>query len=201
MAAAHDESVPRFKVVLLGDTGVGKTALVDRVSKNIFRTNHVPTVGAQFVALDMIVDGDRCVLELWDTAGQEVFRSLAGFYTRDARGALLVFDVTNGATFEGLGQWSHFLKNNAPAAKVILFGNKCDLTDDRTVAAAHVDPFAQKHGFLYAEGSALTGRGVGDAFDKIAQIIFEKATKSPRPSVGLTIEKAPPKPNSNQACC
>jgi small GTP-binding protein len=190
MAEVYDENVPCFKVVLLGDTGVGKTAVVDRVSKNLFRTNPAPTVGAQFVALDMIVDGERCVLELWDTAGQEVFRSLAGFYTREARGAFLVFDVANIATFESLEQWSEFLKHNAPGAKVILFGNKCDLTEDRTITAAQVDPFAQRHGFLYAEGSALTGRGVGDAFDRMAQIVFEKEPRAPRANVGLTVEKA-----------
>jgi small GTP-binding protein len=201
MADADNETFPCFKVVLLGDTGVGKTALVDRMSRNIFRTNHVPTVGAQFVRLDMVVDGQRCVLELWDTGGQEVFRSLAGFYTRDSPGVFLIFDVTNSMTFEGLSQWSDFIKMNAPNTQVILFANKCDRSDERTISAAQVGPVAQKYGFLYAEGSALTGRGVGDAFDRMAEVLFAKGTNASRTSVRLTVEKVSPKEKSEEECC
>jgi small GTP-binding protein len=200
MAEEYDESLLRFKVVLLGDTAVGKTALVERMSKNVFRTNHVPTVGAQFVALDMVVEGHRCLLEVWDTAGQEVFRSLAGFYTRDSRGAFLIFDVTNKMTFEGLSQWCEFIKINAPDAQVILFGNKCDRSDDRTISAAEVGPVAQKHGFFYAEGSALTGRGVSDAFDRMAQVLFAKGTTQ-KTSVNLIVQNISPKEKSERECC
>jgi small GTP-binding protein len=164
--------VPRFKVVLLGNTGVGKTALVDRAARNVFSASHVPTVGAQFVSMEMHVDGSRCVLELWDTAGQEVFRSLVSFYTREARGCFLLFDVTSQATYSDLPRWISFLEENAPSARVIIFGNKTDLADAREVRPEVAEGFAATNQCLYWEGSAKTAEGVSDAFEKMGELLF-----------------------------
>jgi small GTP-binding protein len=163
--------VPHFKVVLLGNSGVGKTALVERASEDIFQTSHVPTVGAQFISLELQIGGKPCVLELWDTAGQEVFRSLVGFYARDARGSFVLFDVTNPKSFEDLGRWLEFINENAPEAKIILFGNKTDLGEERQIRRAQAEEFAQKHRVIYYEGSAKTGECVSEAFDRMTEVL------------------------------
>jgi small GTP-binding protein len=163
-------SVPHHKVVLLGNSGVGKTALVERVSEDIFQNTHVPTVGAQFISLETQLGGRPCVLELWDTAGQEVFRSLVGFYARDAKGAFVLFDVACPKSFEDLPKWMDFVRESAPDAKVILFANKIDLAD-RAVTKQQGAEFAERNRVQYYEGSAKTGEAVSEAFDRMTEII------------------------------
>jgi small GTP-binding protein len=170
-----------YKVVLLGNSGVGKTALVERVSEDIFQSSHVPTVGAQFISLELMIGTEKCILELWDTAGQEVFRSLIGFYARDAKGAFLLFDVADHRSFDDLPKWINFIHENAPDARVLLFGNKIDLTDTREITRGVGQDFADKKGIVYFEGSAKTGENVRDAFDRMTELLSttagEAATK------------------------
>ena len=161
----------QFKVVMLGNSGVGKTALVERISNNDFNDTHVPTVGAQYVSLDIAVDSKKITLEIWDTAGQEVFRSLVGFYARDAKGAFLVADITCSTTMEDLQRWIDFIGEQAPEAKIILFANKLDLESQREIQSSDLEDFAKKHDLFFMEGSAKTGEGVDEAFSKMAEII------------------------------
>jgi small GTP-binding protein len=191
MAAA----VPHHKVVLVGNSGVGKTALVERVSEDIFQSSHVPTVGAQFVSLELTIAGQPCILELWDTAGQEVFRSLVGFYARDAKGAFVLFDVSSPASFEDLGKWVEFISENAPDAKIIIFGNKIDLADAREVSTAQGRTFAEKHSAVYYEGSAKTGENVSETFDRMTELLATTGA-APQPRVELKPEKG-----KKKGCC
>jgi small GTP-binding protein len=194
---AEPSEAPSDKVVLLGSTGVGKTALVDRVANNLFNNSHIPTVGAQYVSVEMKVEDDPCPLELWDTAGQEVFRSLVGFYTREAAGVFLLFDLTSGKSYTDLTHWLDFLQENAPTAKVIIFGNKSDLAEEREITAEAAEEFAIAHSCVYFEGSAKTGLGVRDAFDKMAELVFSKEDRRKTSTVVLT---AKPK-NAKKKCC
>jgi small GTP-binding protein len=190
-------SPPHFKVVLLGNTGVGKTALVDRISKNVFASNHVPTVGAQFISVEICVEDHPCILEVWDTAGQEVFRSLVGFYTREAKGCFILFDLTKQSTYAALGEWFTFIHQNAPDAQVILFGNKKDLLAEREVPPESIASFVQSMGCPYFEGSAKTAQGVQDAFDKMGELVFAMGAKREQSFVELTAEETPRK----GGCC
>jgi small GTP-binding protein len=166
-----------YKVVLLGDSGVGKTALVERVTEDIFQNCHVPTVGAQFISLEMEIAENKCILELWDTAGQEVFRSLVGFYAREAKGAIIMYDVTVKASFENLPKWIEFIRENSPDAQLLVFGNKIDLTDERLVLKEDAEKFTGSHNILFFEGSAKTSENVRDAFEKMVETL--SATASP----------------------
>jgi small GTP-binding protein len=187
--------VPHYKVVLLGNSGVGKTALVERASEDIFRASHVPTVGAQFISLELQAGGHPCVLELWDTAGQEVFRSLVGFYARDAMGAFVLFDVTTPKSFDDLGKWFEFIGENAPDAKIIIFGNKIDLADTREIGKAQAQELADKRHVLYYEGSAKTGETVNEAFDRMTEILASGG------SVTQTTIKLDSDPKKKKTCC
>lgn len=166
---------PHFKIVMIGNSGVGKTALVERISDDVFADAHVPTVGAQFIAIEMNVNGNNCTLELWDTAGQEVFRSLVGFYAREAKGAFILFDLTDKASFQDLTKWMEFIQESAPGAKIIVFGNKNDLTEQRAVVREEIDAFINKNELVYFEGSAKTSEGVKDAFEKMSEMVFERS--------------------------
>jgi small GTP-binding protein len=157
--------------VLLGNSGVGKTALVERATEDIFQKSHIPTVGAQFISLEVQIGEATSILELWDTAGQEVFRSLVGFYARDAKGAFILYDVALRASFDDLPRWLEFTRAHSPDAQIILFGNKIDLADIREVSHEDGDAFARAHGLCFMEGSAKTAENVRDAFEKMTEIV------------------------------
>jgi small GTP-binding protein len=190
-------TLPHFKIVLLGDTGVGKTALVDRVSKDVFSLTHVPTVGAQFISVEMSVEDHPCVLEIWDTAGQELFRSLVGFYTRDAKGCFILFDLTKQASYSGLPEWFNFIQENAPETQIILFGNKKDLQNERQVTFDCVTQFAESKKCPYFEGSAKTAQGVRDAFDRMSELVVAKAKKRESSVVTLMVNEE----SEKKECC
>jgi small GTP-binding protein len=184
-----------YKVVLLGDSGVGKTALVERITEDIFQNCHVPTVGAQFISLEMEIGENKCILELWDTAGQEVFRSLVGFYAREAKGAILMYDVTVKTSFANLPKWIDFIRENSPDAQLLIFGNKIDLTDEREVQRDDAEKFTGSHNVLFFEGSAKTSENVRDAFEKIVETL--SATESTT-NATVTIEAGKQKKGK---CC
>lgn len=169
------DNSPHFKVVMTGNSGVGKTALVERISDDVFADANVPTVGAQFIAIEMNVNGKQCTLELWDTAGQEVFRALVSFYAREAKGAFVLFDLTDKASFLDLSRWLDFVRDNAPQAKIIVFGNKDDLEEKRDVSKEDIEAFIQTKGLIYFEGSAKTSHNVKEAFEKMAELVFESS--------------------------
>jgi small GTP-binding protein len=181
---------------MLGDSGVGKTALVERISEDIFQDCHVPTVGAQFTSLQLAVGEQTILIELWDTAGQEVFRSLVGFYARDALGMILMFDLTHEATFEGLSQWVEFARSSSPQAIVVLFANKLDLVDQRKVTKEDAESFAEKNQLIYFEGSAKTGETIRDAFERLAEDLSQKLGVAPPAPQELSESK-----DKKKKCC
>jgi small GTP-binding protein len=149
---------------------VGKTAIVSRMSQNTFLSNHVPTVGSQFVTLEWTMEDHLLIFEVWDTAGQEVYRSLVGFYARGAMGAFLVFDVTSQATFNSLATWVKFVRLETPNVKIVIVGNKTDL-GRRCVTSERLQELATENGCDFIEGSAKTGQNITEAFSKMAEML------------------------------
>ena len=188
----------QFKVVMMGSSGVGKTALVERISNSDFNDVHVPTIGAQFVSIDFRINNNIVTLDLWDTAGQEVFRSLVGFYARDAKGVFLVADLTSKSTLEELDRWNDFIKDQTDDAKVILFGNKTDLSSDRVIEEGALQEYADNRGFVYMEGSAKTGDNVDDAFTKMAELVQISESQSKQKKLDI---KEKSQEEKNKGCC
>jgi small GTP-binding protein len=193
---SEPEPEPHYKVVLLGNSGVGKTALVERVTEDIFQDAHVPTVGAQFISLEMNIGEESSILELWDTAGQEIFRSLVGFYARDARGALVLYEVVLRESFEAVEKWVEFIREQSPDVRIILFGNKIDLAENRTVKTDEGQHAAERFGVSFLEGSAKTGENVRDAFERMTDLLSQTPT---RPRTTSVIGR-PPQPRKNTCC-
>jgi small GTP-binding protein len=166
--------IPRFKIVTIGDSGVGKTALVNRMSEDVFHATHVPTIGSQFVNIPSTIEGNRMLFEVWDTAGQEVYRSLVGFYARGAHGAFLVTDVTTKSSFHSLSNWINFVHSEAPEVMILIFANKIDLADSRAVGTEEIAEFASQSRCEFLEGSAKTGFNVAEAFTKMGELMLRR---------------------------
>ena len=158
----------RFKVVLLGDLGVGKSSLVLRLVKDEFHALQ-PTIGASFCSYHTTVDDITVDLEIWDTAGQEKFKSLAPMYYRGAAAAMVVYDIASSDSFECAKFWIRELMTNNREAMITLVGNKCDLEEQRRVSQEDAKKYADEGGLLHFEASAKDGTRVQAVFQEAAR--------------------------------
>lgn len=162
-----------FKYIIIGDTGVGKSCLLLQFTDKRFRNDHDLTIGVEFGARTVTIDGKQLKLQIWDTAGQESFRSITRSYYRGAAGALLVYDISRRETFNHLTKWLDEVRQNSNVnMTIVLIGNKCDL-DRREVTTEEGAEFAQEHGLIFLETSAKTAQNVEEAFLYTAKKIYE----------------------------
>jgi len=166
-----------FKSIVVGDGGVGKTALTLRFSKGFFTEDYKMTIGVDFhvktISIETSEGPIKCKLQLWDTGGQERFSSIRPMYYRGSLGTILVFDLTNSASFEHLPQWIEEVRANIKAEiPVLLVGNKSDLIHQRAVSAEEISRFTNNCNLYYMETSAKTGDGVGDCFYILACLMI-----------------------------
>jgi small GTP-binding protein len=158
-----------YKIVVVGTTCVGKSSLVQRLVQGTFNEDNIPTCGADFYTYSIPLDSETIRLQIWDTAGQERFRAISKQYFRNAVGAILVFDIANLLSFEALSDWLNDLQANClPNAYILLVGNKADLSASREVGHQEIKDFADRHQLETVETSALSGKGVREAFTRLA---------------------------------
>jgi small GTP-binding protein len=161
-----------LKIVVVGDSGVGKTCLLLRYVRDVYDPDTQPTLGVEFMTKILETERHRIQLQLWDTAGQELFRSVTRGYYRGSAGAFLVFDLSNHDSFEHIGRWLHDVKEVARLDVVaILLGNKADLADKRDVTAEEAGQFAREHNMRYFETSAKTGGQILEAVNACVAVI------------------------------
>uniref|UniRef100_UPI00398F2F81 ras-related protein Rab-39B-like n=1 Tax=Pristiophorus japonicus TaxID=55135 RepID=UPI00398F2F81 len=166
----------QFRIILLGDSTVGKSSILKRFTDGTFSEVQDPTVGVDFYArLLEIEPGCRIKLQLWDTAGQERFRSITRSYYRNSVGGLLMFDVTNRKSFENIREWLNEVNAHVFPNKTIfvLVGHKSDLTDERDVSSEEAERLAEALGLSYIETSAKNNSNVDQAFIKLTECIYE----------------------------
>jgi small GTP-binding protein len=162
-----------FKFIIIGDENVGKTCLLLQFTDKRYRATHEVTIGVEFGTAFVDVDGKQLKLQIWDTAGQDRFRSLVRGYYRGSAAALLVYDITNRRSFEHIATWLAEAKAQADENIVFaLIGNKADLEAERQVTFAEGDAFAAEYGLLFWETSAKTGHGVDMAFQHTARYVY-----------------------------
>ena len=162
-----------FKVVLIGDSGVGKSNLLSRFTRNEFNLESKSTIGVEFATKSIKTEGKTIKAQIWDTAGQERYRAITSAYYRGAVGALLVYDISKHATFENVERWLKELRDHADSNIVImLVGNKSDLRHLRAVSTDEAMAFAEKHNLAFIETSALDSTGVETAFHRILTEIY-----------------------------
>ena len=161
--ADHDEI--KYKLIVIGDENVGKTSIINRFKSNQFTGDYEPTVGLDFQSIPLLIDNQNVTLLLYDTAGQEKFRSLIPLYTKDANIIFLIYDTTNYESFTNIEKWYESLSNiNKEEAIFILVGNKIDLTEERKVKEEEAKKYADEHNYIFQELSALTGDGIQELF-------------------------------------
>eukprot|EP01062_Namystynia_karyoxenos_P059019 TRINITY_DN50449_c0_g1_i1.p2 TRINITY_DN50449_c0_g1~~TRINITY_DN50449_c0_g1_i1.p2 ORF type:complete len:210 (+),score=75.29 TRINITY_DN50449_c0_g1_i1:97-726(+) len=164
-----------FKYIIIGDSGVGKSCLLLQFTDKRFEPIHDLTIGVEFGARMVSIDQKQIKLQIWDTAGQESFRSITRSYYRGATGALLVYDVTRRETFDHLASWLQDARENSNTnMTIMLVGNKCDLDAKRQVPKEEGEAFAKENGLVFMETSAKTSQGVDEAFVSTAKMIYEK---------------------------
>ena len=171
---------PKYKLIFLGDQNVGKSSILNRFLNDTFVEEYQATIGLDFQSKNVQIDNQDVHLLLYDTAGQEKFRSLIPMYTRDANIILLVYDITNKESFENLYVWLKDLTNiNINEVIICIVGNKIDLNEKSEVSNEEGQKYAQEHDFIFQEVSAKTGEGFSELFYKS---LFEKIRTKFRPS-------------------
>lgn len=166
-----------FKVVLIGESGVGKSNLLSRFTKNEFNHDSRTTIGVEFSTRTVQLSGFTIKAQIWDTAGLERYRAITSAYYRGAVGALLVYDITKHLTYESVERWLKELYDHAdPEIVVMLVGNKTDLESERSVPIDEAKDFADKKDILFLETSALESTNVEAAFTNVLAEIHKKVS-------------------------
>ncbi|EEF34153.1 ras-related protein RABA5a [Ricinus communis] len=162
-----------FKIVLIGDSAVGKSNLLARFARDEFYPNSKSTIGVEFQTQKMDINGKEVKAQIWDTAGQERFRAVTSAYYRGAVGALLVYDISRRQTFDSVGKWLNELHTHSDMNVVtILVGNKSDLKDAREVSTAEGKALAETQDLFFMETSALDSSNVTAAFQTVVREIY-----------------------------
>ncbi|KAJ1652008.1 Ras- protein Rab-18 [Dispira simplex] len=198
--------VATFKLLLIGDSNVGKSSILLRFSDDLFLPPEEvsATVGVDFKVKMFDVDDDRYKLNIWDTAGQERFRTLTSSYYRGAQGVILVYDVSRRETFEHLDKWMNELNIYCPSQDVVkmVVGNKVDKEAERVVSRQEGADYARKTQSLFIECSAKTKEGVYQAIDELVRKIVDTPTlwqKKPSENLRVSSDNAPTT-DGNCAC-
>ena len=201
--------IPKYKLIFLGDQGVGKSCILNRFMNNTFTEEYQATIGLDFQSKNVQIDNQDIHLLLYDTAGQEKFRSLIPMYTRDANIILLVYEVTSKDSFLHLNHWLNDLTTVKKDEVIfVVVGNKTDLEDKREVSREEGEQFAKDNDYLFAEVSAKYGEGFQDLFYKN---LFERIRTKFRPGgqqpptevkdIKLTNEQEEKKKVTKKGCC
>ena len=176
----------KYKIMVLGESKVGKTSLIKRYTKDQFGGVYLTTVGMDFQDKIIEIEDKKVRLQVWDTAGQERFRNVTKSYFQSSHGLLVVYDITDRESFDKINFWMENIKNNAPEnAKLILVGNKCDLANERKVTIEDGEKKARNYNIKFFESSAKDGTNVNELFFYLANEIYqddktkEKDNKNP----------------------
>jgi len=167
-----------FKLLLIGDSGVGKTCILFRFSEDAFNTTFISTIGIDFKIKTIELRGKKIKLQIWDTAGQERFHTITTSYYRGAMGIMLVYDITNAKSFDNIAKWLRNIDEHANEdVERMILGNKCDMEEKRVISKERGESIAREHGVRFLETSAKTNINVETAFIQLAESILEKTNE------------------------
>eukprot|EP01117_Protostelium_nocturnum_P019122 TRINITY_DN819_c0_g1_i2.p1 TRINITY_DN819_c0_g1~~TRINITY_DN819_c0_g1_i2.p1 ORF type:complete len:194 (+),score=64.11 TRINITY_DN819_c0_g1_i2:194-775(+) len=164
-----------FKLLLIGDSGVGKSCILLRFADNAFTDNFISTIGVDFKIKTIDIEGKKVKMQIWDTAGQERFQTITTSYYRGAHGLIIVFDVTNKVSFDNIKKWLDDIERHAsPSIVKCLVGNKCDLENKRVIDYSTAKQLADSLNISYMETSAKESINISQAFEKLGSLIMKK---------------------------
>ncbi|XP_033110089.1 ras-related protein Rab-10-like isoform X6 [Anneissia japonica] len=191
-----------FKLLLIGDSGVGKTCILFRFSDDTFNTTFISTIGIDFKIKTVELNGKKIKLQIWDTAGQERFHTITTSYYRGAMGIMLVYDITQEKTFDNIAKWLRNIQEHANEdVEKMLLGNKCDMDDKRMVSKERGESIARENGIKFMETSAKTNINVETAFMTLAEDILKKYPVSNNTQASTYVDPAQDRNKEKSKCC
>ena len=196
------------QILLIGDSLVGKTCLIQRYANGIFKEDYITTVGLDYYTKQEMINNLNVSVKLWDTAGQERFKALTPSFFRNAEGVVIAYDVTNSESFDNLKFWINSIKTNLFEKNIfipiIIIGNKIDLEDMRDISKDVASAFAKENNFKYFETSAKTGEGVDEAFRDLVNQILANSDKNEEATIerkSVKIEEKKTEKQKKKGCC
>ncbi|XP_005998275.1 ras-related protein Rab-10-like [Latimeria chalumnae] len=196
--ANQSQSVVVLKIVLAGDSCVGKTSILNRYSNSNFDSSFISTIGIDFKVKTLTIDGKTVKLQIWDTAGQERFHTLTTNYFRGAHGLVLVYDITNLDSFRNIGGWIRDIDKNAGEdVEKILLGNKCDAEEQRVVSKEKGEKLGWEYGICFYETSAKENTNIENAFLGLVEQIMSKDPCLSKEADSVTLRNSKKK----RKCC
>ncbi|XP_055357351.1 ras-related protein Rab-10-like [Paramacrobiotus metropolitanus] len=192
-----------FKLLLIGDSGVGKTCILFRFSDDAFNTTFISTIGIDFKIKTIELRGKKIKLQIWDTAGQERFHTITTSYYRGAMGIMLVYDITQPKSFDNIAKWLRNIEEHANEdVEKMLLGNKCDMEDKRAISRERGESIARQHAIRFLETSAKANINVERAFYELSEAILDKVSRTPG---GGGVQENTPLPQASgkpgKGCC
>ena len=191
-----------FKILTIGESGVGKTCILRRFVENKFLKNHLATIGIDFKTKTLTINDQEIKLKIWDTAGQERFRNITTQYYKGADGIVLVYDVTDDASYEKIRDWMDQILSNTQRDEIglVLLGNKCDM-EPRIITEEQGNQLADELKISYFETSALTGQGIKEAFEQLTRDIMKRKGVGNDNSDNVELNKNVKKKQKGGDCC
>ena len=178
-----------FKIIIIGDSNVGKTNILTKYLKNEFDPNSKPTIGVEFATKQFSIKDNIIKTQIWDTAGQERYRTITSSFYTGAKGCLLVYDITRKESFENIDKWISDIKSTSEEnLSIILLGNKCDLEAQRKVSKEEAEEKSQLYNMAFMETSALYGTNIERAFDELINNVYKNNNQLFEKEVNLLID-------------
>lgn len=195
-----------FKIILIGDAGVGKSSLLHRFTFDTFEANKQATIGVEFGAKILEIDGTRVKSHIWDTAGQEKYEGITSAYYRGAAGAFIVYDISNQHSYDRVPDWLRKLRQNGNDSQMIimLIANKNELKNERVIPTQTALQFAVQNNLLFMETSALLGKNVNEAFETLYKEILKVSRAEEvitEPSEVIVLQQTPENTTTTRGCC
>ncbi|CAL4058586.1 unnamed protein product [Meganyctiphanes norvegica] len=167
-----------FKLLLIGDSDVGKTEILFKYCDKSLNANFISTIGIDFKVKTIKLNGKNIKLQLWDTAGQERFQSITTAYYRGAMGIMLVYDITNAKSFDSIEKWLKNIKEHASEdVEIMVLGNRCDMEDKRIITQDKGEEFAREHCVQFMEVSSKADINIEGAFSELVEAILSKTSR------------------------
>ncbi|XP_028396589.1 ras-related protein Rab-35-like [Dendronephthya gigantea] len=190
-----------FKLLIIGDSGVGKSSLLLRFADNTFTGTYITTIGVDFKIRTIDINGEKIKLQIWDTAGQERFRTITSTYYRGTHGVIVVYDVTSAETFVNVKRWLHEIEQNCDDVARILVGNKDDCPEKKVVVTEDATNFAEQIGIKIFETSAKDNINVESVFIEITKNVLAKRKEQTEKSKDPTIQVKKEKKHKKKSRC
>lgn len=191
-----------YKILIVGESGCGKTSVLNRLVGGEFTYNNVSTVGVDFQTKNISFDGKEVTMQIWDTAGQEKYQNITQSYFRNSHGIIVAYDITDSDSFKRVKHWVDKIRSDFERIPILLIGNKADLQDKRVVSKENAEALAKSLNVKYLETSALDYTNIDETFIEMARTLYkhysENPQTKPKGAVSLNHDSSE---NTGYGCC